>query len=128
MRLLVFIVIVFCSFKSVFCQQSVLRFNFKDSKESLGFPDSIFQSKKQALNKLDEYYFEMIDKVVSFVFMLTHCFKRFVVLLQSQVEKFNKAILSVVYDKEFNSNQFFKIKEKIKEDFTPKELSNNSIT
>ena len=59
MRLLVFIVIVFCSFKSVFCQQYVLRFNFKDLKESFDFPDSIFQSKKQALNKLDEYYIEI---------------------------------------------------------------------
>ena len=125
MRLLVFMVIVLCSFKSIFCQQSVLRFNFKDTKETINFHDSIFQSKKQALNKLDEYYVEMIDKgflLFSYdsivpVDSLIYCYV-------SVGEKFNKASLSVVYDKGFNSNSVFKIKDKkLKEDFTPKELS-----
>ena len=62
MRLLVFILIVFFSFKSAFCQKYTLRFNFKESTESVKFSDSIFQSKKQVLNKLDEYYVEMIEK------------------------------------------------------------------
>jgi len=118
-------VIVLCSFKSIFCQQSVLRFNFKDTKETINFHDSIFQSKKQALNKLDEYYVEMIDKgflLFSYdsivpVDSLIYCYV-------SVGEKFNKASLSVVYDKGFNSNSVFKIKDKkLKEDFTPKELS-----
>ena len=125
MRILVSIVIVFCSFKSVFCQQSVLRFNFKDSKETFDFPDSIFQSKKQALNKLDEYYVEMIDKgFLLFSYDSIVPSDSLIYCYVSVGEKFNKASLSVVYDKGFNSNSVLKIKDKkLKEDFTPKELS-----